>query len=191
MPQVPSDDRELIRQLGKGNKEAFAECYKRFQSPIFRFVWHMTSDPATAEEVTQEVFVRLIANPKRYDPVKGSLAAYLFGIARHATRQRTQHCRTDISLEEEYLLNAAESGLVSDFDLLSDVDHREQLDCLHKVILALPEPYREVVVLCDLEELSYPDAGALLGCPPGTVASRLHRAHTMLRVRLKELGCVR
>ena len=67
----------------------------------------------------------------------------------------------------------------------------ESLDALRKAVLALPEAYREAVALCELEEMSYPEAAAVLKCSPGTVASRLHRAKAMLKMKLKGLGCVR
>jgi RNA polymerase sigma factor (sigma-70 family) len=76
-------------------------------------------------------------------------------------------------------------------DLWEQIDRQELLECLRKSVLALPEQYREAVVLCDMEEMSYPEAAAVLQCPPGTVASRLHRARSMLKARLLEMGCVR
>jgi len=62
---------------------------------------------------------------------------------------------------------------------------------LHKSLVALPAVYREALILCELEEMSYPEAAAVLGCAEGTVASRLHRARTMLKSRLQSMGCVR
>jgi RNA polymerase sigma-70 factor (ECF subfamily) len=62
---------------------------------------------------------------------------------------------------------------------------------LRKAVLALPEPYREVVVLCDLEEMTYADVAELLECSEGTVASRLHRARAMLKVKLSRQTCVK
>ncbi len=157
MAEPPSVDQDLYRQLAKGREEAFSALYERYQGPIFRFAWHMSGNSATAEDVTQEVFMLLIRNPKSYDPAKGSVAGYLFGIA----------------------------------DLLADLTRVELLECLQKAVLGLPEQYREVIVLCDLEEMTYPDAAGVLQCPPGTIASRLHRARLMLRARLECQGCVK
>jgi RNA polymerase sigma-70 factor (ECF subfamily) len=185
-----SVDRELYRQLAKGREEAFSALYERYQRPIFRFAWHMSGNSATAEDVTQEVFMLLIHNPKNYDPAKGSVAGYLFGIARNLTRRRLDRSRLDQPLVEEWP-EGNESELTSDTDLLGDLTRLELLACLQKAILALPEQYREVVVLCELAEMSYPDAAAVLRCPPGTIASRLHRARLMLRARLECQGCVK
>jgi RNA polymerase sigma-70 factor (ECF subfamily) len=76
-------------------------------------------------------------------------------------------------------------------DLLVELSNADLLESLRNAILALPESYREVIVLCDLQELNYDSAAELLGCPVGTVASRLHRARTMLRAKLKCLQCVK
>jgi RNA polymerase sigma-70 factor, ECF subfamily len=190
MAQAPSEDQELLRQLGKGNQAAFSSIYERYQGPIYRFALHMSGNQANAEEVTQEVFLRLIDNPRKYDPAKGSLGAYLFGTARNVIRRQLETIRLDLPLADE-LLDGDDAGLAAEPDLLSELDRQEKLECLRKSVLALPEPYREVLVLCDMEEMSYPDAAAVLQCPPGTVASRLHRARATLKLRLKEMGCVR
>ena len=190
MAESLSLDRELYRQLAKGREEAFSALYERYQGPIFRFAWHKSGNSATAEDVTQEVFMLLIRNPKNYDPAKGSLAGYLFGIARNLTRRRLDRSRLDAPLAEDWM-DSNENELAGDTDLLGDLTRSELLQCLQKAILGLPEQYREVVVLCDLSEMSYPDAAAVLECPPGTVASRLHRARLMLKARLECQGCVK
>lgn len=189
MAEAPSDDRELLRQLAKGSQAAFNACYERFQGPIYRFAWHMSGNQANAEEVTQEVFLRFIENPRNFDPSKGSLASYLFGIARNVMLRQMQSSHAALSLGDDVPDDDVDLAIEPDF--LSDLDRREKLACLRKSVLAIPQPYREALALCDLEEMSYPEAAAVLQCPPGTVASRLHRARTMLKLRLKEMGCVR
>jgi RNA polymerase sigma-70 factor (ECF subfamily) len=190
MAEPPSVDQDLYRQLAKGRQEAFSALYERYQGPIFRFAWHMSGNCATAEDVTQEVFMLLIRNPKNYDPTKGSVAGYLFGIARNLTRRRLDRSRFDAPLAEDWP-EGNENELASNTDLLADLTRVELLECLQKAVLGLPEQYREVIVLCDLEEMSYPDAAGVLQCPPGTIASRLHRARLMLRARLECQGCVK
>jgi RNA polymerase sigma-70 factor, ECF subfamily len=183
MAQSPSDDLELLRQLAKGNEHAFESLYQRYQGPIYRFALHMSGNTAAAEEVTQEVFMVLIGNPKSYDPAKGTVAGYLFGIARNLMRRSMQHSSCDVPLIEEGAEEQA-CGITDRMDLLEDLSQAESLECLRKAVLALPEAYREVVVLCELEELTYPEAAAVLKCSPGTIASRLHRAKAMLRTKL-------
>lgn len=188
MAQAPSDDRELVRRLAKGDREAFGACYERYQGAIYRFAWHMTGNRSIAEEVTQEVFLRLIQNPRKHDPEKGPLGGYLAGIARNVMRRHAQSGAGDLPLEEEW---AEDESAVGEGDVLADLDRAEALECLRTSMLALPASYREALVLCDLEEMSYVEAAAVLQIPAGTVASRLHRARSMLKHRLKEMGCVR
>src|ERR1700740_3241733 len=111
-------DQDLYRRLAKGHEEAFCALYERYQGPIFRFAWHMSGNIATAEDVTQEVFMLLIRNPKNYDPAKGSVAGYLFGIARNLTRRRLGRSRLDEPLSEEWT-QASETGPASETDLLA------------------------------------------------------------------------
>lgn len=189
MAQSPSDNVELVRQLARGNQAAFHSLYVRYQRPIFRFAWHMSGNETTAEEVTQEVFLQLIHRPRRFDPAKGTLAGYLFGIARNLVRRQMATSCLDVPLDDEQLRD--DDALAGDIDVLVEVNRQERLELLHKLVLALPAAYRETLILCDLEEMSYPEVAAVLGCPEGTVASRLHRARTMLKSRLQSMGCVR
>jgi RNA polymerase sigma-70 factor (ECF subfamily) len=186
MADSPVEDQELLRQIRKGNETAFTALYERYQGPIYRFALHMSGNTATAEEVTQEVFMLLIGNPKGYQAEKGPIGNYLFGIARNLTRRLMQRSRLDLPIEEEWL-DTGDAGLTSDLDVLSELSNSELLESLRKAVLALPEPYREVIALCDLEEMSYADAGALLDCSSGTVASRLHRARAMLKTKLLKI----
>ncbi|HKF21899.1 MAG TPA: RNA polymerase sigma factor, partial [Candidatus Angelobacter sp.] len=182
MAERLSDDQELLRQLAKGNEDAFRTLYERYQGRIYRFALHMSGNPATGEETTQEVFLALMGKPKAYDPAKGSLAGYLFGMARNITRRAMRETADDISLDEE--TERDEFAVAGDLDVLEELTNGELLSALRQAVLTLPEPYREAVVLCDLEELSYQEAAELLECAPGTVASRLNRARSILKKKL-------
>lgn len=189
MVHSPSDDLELLRQLTKGNGGAFEALYERYQGPIYRFALHMSGNVASAEEITQEVFMAVIGKPKSYDPAKGTVAGYLFGIARNLMRRSMQQSACDVPFLEEGGEEEG-NGISDDIDLLEDLSQAESLECLRKAVLALPEAYREVVVLCGLEEMPYPEAAVVLKCSPGTIASRLHRAKAMLKTKLKGQGCL-
>ena len=165
---------KVCRRFAKGDQAAFHSLYERYQRPIFRFAWHMSGNETTAEEVTQEVFLQLIYRPRGFDPAKGTLAGYLFGIARNLVRRQMATICLDMPLDDEQLKD--DDALASEIDVLSEVDRQERLELLHKSVLALPVAYRETLILCDLEEMSYPEVATVLDCPEGTVASRLHRA---------------
>jgi RNA polymerase sigma-70 factor (ECF subfamily) len=189
MAHAARDDQELVRQLARGNEAAFNTCYERYQGPIFRFAWHMSGNQTIAEEVTQEVFLRLIHKPRKFDPAKGTLASYLFGIVRNVMREEMATRFLDVPLDDEE--PSDDPAFTADFDVLAELDRKERLELLQKSILVLPAAYREALILCDLEEMSYPEAAAVLNCPEGTVASRLHRARTMLKSRVQSMRCVR
>ncbi|HTC95865.1 MAG TPA: RNA polymerase sigma factor [Terriglobales bacterium] len=196
MSEAESSDYELLRRLGKGDEAAFQALYQRYQGVIYRFALHMGGSSAAANDTTQEVFMLLIANSKGYDPAKGSVGNYLFGMARNLARRSLQATRLEVPLALEMSMDD-ESGegeaafAAGDADALEQLTNAEALDCLRKAVLALPETYREIVVLCDLEEMSYAQAGEVLGCSPGTVASRLHRGRSLLKAKLKSQPCVK
>lgn len=176
-PQLPSDE-ELLQQMLSGQEEAFVEIYRRRQAGVFRFALHMSGSAATAEDVTQEVFLALMRDAVKFDPRRGSLGAFLYGIARnHVLRSLDR--QADRSSPAEVELAAP------DADPLGRLTRRETIETVRAAVLSLPVHYREVVVLCELHELDYAQAAAALGCALGTVRSRLHRARGMLAERLR------
>lgn len=173
------EDLALLRQVQQGDEAALTYVYRRLERPLYRFAYAMTGSSAMAEEAVQEAFLRLIRQPGGLDPAKGSIESYLYGILRNVTRQalRAQF----VALDEDY--DEAAGTLDDPHVALDRAQANEQLGT---AILSLPPHYREVVVLCDLEEWSYEAAAATVGCPVGTVRSRLNRARGLLRDRLKE-----
>ncbi|MGE5325086.1 MAG: RNA polymerase sigma factor [Actinomycetota bacterium] len=190
MAEFVKDDQELLQQLARGNEKAFKAFYDRYQGPIFRFALHMSGNRATAEETTQEVFTRIITNSKGYDAARGSVGSYLFGIARNITRRAIQDVSGEQALEEE-ALDQDEFAVAAGLDVLQDLTNGELVATLRAAVLRLPQQYREAVVLCDLEELSYQQAAELLQCSPGTVASRVHRGRKLLKKKLSCEKCVK
>ena len=167
-------DADLLALSGKGDEEAFVTLYNRHQGPIFRFALHMSGRRETAEEVTQDVFLALLAGLPHYARERGPLQPYLIGMARHHVRR--------------YLAQppAGPDGLQPDHDdPLHGITSEEELAAVRAAVLKLPPNYREVIVLCDLEGLDYAQAAARLGCALGTVRSRLHRARAILEARLR------
>lgn len=192
MEELSRDDQELLRRTARGDEAAFRTLYGRYQGPIHRFALHMSGNTATAEEVTQEVFMLLISNPKSYEPGKGTVGGYLFGIARNLTRRSVQRGQLHVPLADENGNGEEECPIAAnDLDALEDLTREEALEALRGAVLALPERYRETVVLCDLEEMSQADAAEALQCSAGTVASRLHRARAILKTKLSSQKCAK
>ncbi len=176
---VPRDskpsDGDLLRRMWAGDEEAFTSLYRRHQAMVYRFALQMSGRTEIAEEVTQDVFMLLMRETKQYDPARGPLPAFLYGVARNFVRRALGRERpSSLPIEET----------VAEGDVLGDLTRSERIESLRQAIVTLPASYREVIVLCELHELDYEAAATVIGCPVGTVRSRLHRARALLTVKM-------
>ena len=171
-----TSDEELYRLMRNGNQDAFAQLYERRAPALNRFALHMTGSPAAAEEISQEVFVQLMGPTSRFDETRGSLESFLYGIARNLARVFRRRGPVAEAVERPF-----------DPDILGELIGNETTLALHRTLRDLPERYRDVIVLCDLEERTYEEVARILGCPIGTVRSRLHRARALLAAKLKRI----
>jgi RNA polymerase sigma-70 factor, ECF subfamily len=174
-----SSDNELLRLMRTGDENAFILLYGRCHAGIYRFVLQMCGSPALAEDITQDVFLVLIRGTESFDAARGSLNAFLYGVARNQLLYRLRRERFYVPLEMDAVEECAKSKP------LDELTQTEMVEAVRRAVLSLPERYREVVVLCDLEELSYMESAQILGCAVGTVRSRLHRARAMLLEKLQ------
>jgi RNA polymerase sigma-70 factor, ECF subfamily len=203
-------DDGLLRRMIAGDEDAFTLLYRRRHSSIYRFALHMSGNATIAEDVTQEVFMTLIRDPRRFDPARGTLGGFLFGVARNFLRKRWEQDRRLVALDGDaneigegspgsngLVGGASRNGLHGNgngFAGAAGSDEfatRETISRVRHAVATLPENYREVVVLCDLEEMSYEEAASALSCPVGTVRSRLHRARAILLEKLREAQTAR
>ncbi len=182
---APETDEELLRRMRLGDEQAFVTLYRKLQGPIYRFVLNIIGCPGVAEDVTQDVFLALIRDQCGFDAARGTLSAYLFGIARKLV---LRHLERNRNMPEEEIREEpwASPNLAVCADPMVDLLESEDLDALRRAILSLPKRYREVVALCDLEEMDYTEAAVILECPVGTVRSRLHRARALLFEKLQK-----
>src|SRR5579862_7798218 len=177
-------DALLLRRVAAGDEDAFAEVYRQKHPAIYRFALHMTGNASTAEDVTQEVFMALIRDPKRFDPTRGTLGGFLFGVARNHLRKRWEQDRRLVAFDgdpDELLGGASGEGgalrsangngshghgsMCSALPSAPGWDEFASVEVIGRVrqaVNTLPENYREIVVLCELEEMSYQEAAAAL-----------------------------
>ncbi len=177
----------LLKRAAKGDEQAFLLLYQRHQAPLYRYALRMTGSPWAAEEVVQEVFLLLIREPQKYQAERGELGAFLFGVARNRVMKHLERTPREASLD---VLNAYGSSWREPEDPLTPMmiaEKRERIEQVREAVLALPAEFREAVVLCELEEMSYEEAAQACGCPLGTIRSRLHRGRALLLAKLELL----
>jgi len=178
-------DSELLRLMLAGDEEALALLYRRRQGGIYRFALQMSGSKTIAEDVTQDVFLFLMREGHVFDPARGSLSAFLFGVARnHVLRRlRVEHLLAPLGEESDDDVPLVHAS--SELCPLEDLTRAETIESVRKAVLSLPSKYREVVVLCELQDVSYGETAEILGCAIGTVRSRLHRARALLLAKLR------
>jgi len=182
MDRASSSDAALLGAIRRGDEAAFAQLYTAYQGPIFRYALHMCGAGA-ADDVVQETFLALLRGG-RFDAGSGTLAGYLFGIARHHILKRLAVARLETPSDDEGSIEATAADEGSPFDDMSRV---EAVEAVRAAIQSLPPVYREIITLCELEELDYAAAAGVVECPVGTVRSRLHRAKALLSAKLVRL----
>jgi RNA polymerase sigma-70 factor (ECF subfamily) len=187
-------DEDLVDLMRRGHEEAFVTLYRRRQPDIYKFVFGMSNNRITTEDVTQEAFIKLIRHADRFDPTRGSVRSFLYGIARNCLLQHFERERPYVPYEAESSENgssALQNALRPELsNPLAELTAAALLDELRQAVLKLPLKYREAVVLCDLQEMDYVQAAALLRCPVGTVRSRLHRGRELLLQKLQSSGAM-
>jgi RNA polymerase sigma-70 factor (ECF subfamily) len=179
------NDSELLRLILAGDEEALSVLYRRRQGGIYRFALQMSGSKSIAEDVTQEVFLFLMREGHIFDPSKGTVSAFLFGVARMHVRRRL---RAEHRLEP-FGDDSDDDDVAflqqSEMCPLEELTRAETIESVRKAVLSLPAKYREVVVLCELQDVSYGETAEILGCAIGTVRSRLHRARALLLAKLR------
>jgi RNA polymerase sigma-70 factor (ECF subfamily) len=181
-------DDVLLRRSAKGDEEAFTLLYRRHQAAMYRFALRMTGNSWAAEEIVQDVFMTLMRNPKKYDSQRGTLGGFLYGIARNRVMKHLERRPREVALEEKGEDGTGSGIVLQDvFTPANWVETRERKAQVRAAVLELPPEFREAVVLCELEEMSYEEAAQAAGCPIGTIRSRLHRGRALLLAKLEML----
>lgn len=174
------DDLGLLERTKQGDEDAFASLFERHKAAVYRYASHM-GGAADADDVVQEAFLALLRQLAQYDATRGSLQGYLLGIARRLTLKRLGRVRWEESIDP------ADAAMVArDADAFEDLSRAETVERVRAAIALLPVVFREAIVLCELNELDYATAAAVMDCPIGTVRSRLHRARAQLCKVLEE-----
>ncbi len=152
-------DDVLLRRAAKGDEEAFTLLYRRHQAAMYRFALRMTGNTWAAEEIVQDVFMTLM---------------------------HLERLPREIPLEEKNEDGTGSGIVLQDASTPAAwAEKRERMQQVRAAVLELPVEFREAVVLCELEEMSYEEAAQMAGCPIGTIRSRLHRGRALLMAKLE------
>jgi RNA polymerase sigma-70 factor, ECF subfamily len=148
----------------------------------------MTGNSWAAEEIVQDVFMTLVREPKKYDSTRGTLGAFLYGVARNRIMKHLERVPRDVSLDEKGDAGREAHMLLHEQRTPAHwAELRERREQVRAAVVELPPEFREAVVLCELEEMSYEEAAHALACPVGTIRSRLHRGRALLLAKLEML----
>jgi RNA polymerase sigma-70 factor (ECF subfamily) len=184
-------DAELVARALGGSQEAFRELVVRFERPVFGLVARMVHDPATAEDLAQEVFVKAFRHLDAYDPAR-KFSSWLFKIAHNSTIDFLRRGAPEtVSLEAEEDDRGALAAVLADessADPQATAERRQMARALERSIARLRPEYREAVLWRYVEGLSYQEICELTGQPLGTVKTNLHRARKELAGLMTAMG---
>ena len=195
VPDIGSrEDDAFLDALRAGDSTAFEMLVDRYSSDIYALLYRLTDDPSDASDLTQDTFLRALRSVKGFRG-DASLKTWLFRIAINESRNRFRwwkRRRRDVTVSLDVTIGDSDQTL---HDTLADHSEspedsalaREREVKLGEALGQLKEVYREAVVLCDIEGLSYEETATALGLNIGTVKSRISRGRDELRRRLKDL----
>jgi RNA polymerase sigma-70 factor (ECF subfamily) len=179
-----STDAALVLAIGRYSQDALAEAYRRHAGSVFGLARRLLSDATLAEEIVQEVFLRLWNNPDRFDPGRGSLRSFLLASChgRSVDLLRSEGSRR--RREENDLRRTAEAG----YDLEREVWDLTLGGHVREALARLPEGEREAIRLAYLGGHTYREVAVMLDEPEGTVKSRIRSGLKHLRADLVAAG---
>ena len=183
-PQDVQPELALLARMKQGEEAAFVQLYRRHRDAVYRLALLYSGSSAHAADVTQETFVHFITQPGQFDPLRGTLGAWLCGVARNMAR-KVAGGREDSTDPDDLADDSALNEERIDRDTpLERILRGESAERVRRALAALAPHYRDVLVLCELSELSYAEAAQVCGIDIGTVRSRLSRARAKLAQRL-------
>ena len=177
----------LMARLRRGEPEALEPLYRSESGPVYRYALALCANPAWAADAMQEAFVALASDPEGFDPLRGSLGGWLAGIARHHLLARWREAKREVQDEDALEPDAAPLSAEAPGTPEARLMDAQNQAALWQAIQALPWPFREALVLVDLQERAYVEAARIAGVEINTLRSRLHRARQKLAAALQDL----
>jgi len=185
----PTEDLALLTEMRRGNGAAFATLFRRHQAPLYRFALLRCGSPDTAADIVQEIFMGLLANSLKFDPARGVLQGFLFGVARNLVLKREEARYRFVSPRKPHAESSIATGDTADPDdwLIDPAPQppqrlldQEQAETVRRALQRLAPHYRDVVILYEMHDLTYVEIAQICDIDIGTVRSRLSRARAKL-----------
>lgn len=187
-PENPQPELALLARMRQGDEAAFVALYRRHCDAVHRIALLYCGSTGQAADVTQETFIHFMTRPDQYDAARGTIGSWLCGVARNMARKAAGYreeptdpeaLADDTALREEHIERDTP---------LERLLRNETAEKVRRSLAALAPHYRDVLILCELSDLSYAEAAQVCGIDIGTVRSRLSRARSQLAHRLAREG---
>lgn len=181
--ELMAEEKELVRLASAGDRAAFAQIYQRFYGRAFRLAYGMTGNRTTAEDLTQEIFMRAFQRLEHFSG-QSSFATWFYRLAvNHSLNYRRKERAQPPGNGADRLEFLAPQAPQIESAVLQNQLKSE----IHSALLELSEEMRMVIILKDIEGLNYEEIAERMSCSQGTVASRLNRARKQLAQKLRHL----
>ncbi len=182
-----SEEKKLINECKKGNREAFDKLVLQYQDMVVNFAYSMLSNREDAYDAAQEIFIKVYKNITTFEE-KSAFTTWLFRISSNVCKDilRKRQIRSNsVSLDSGDFDDEGFEIEDSRYTPEAAIEQSEKQQLVRKALSEIKTEYREIIVYCDLEERSYEEASKILGCPIGTIKSRLSRARIALKNKLE------
>jgi len=181
-------DEDLMLRYRNGDEDAFEMLYRRYEKPVFSFIYRILMSVADAEDLCQETFLRLVKEKEKYQ-VSGNFKTWIFRIALNLCRDRLRRkkFRSHRSIDAPSL---SQNGTKNEFENVLSDPAPDQIDCMEKnemkvliqkAFTKLPEKQRTVVILKEYQALKFSEIAEIMKSPIGTIKSLNHRGHQKLK----------
>jgi RNA polymerase sigma-70 factor (ECF subfamily) len=187
-------DADVVVLAQRGREDAFREIVRRYERPVFSMIFRMVRDSATAEDLSQDSFIKVLNHIDKYRP-EFKLSSWLFKIANNVAIDHLRRRQLDtVSIDGSPHVSSAQDIEATSFDVesggesaLEVMESKELGSAIEKAIASLRPEYRSCILLRHVEGRSYEEIAATLDLPLGTVKTYIHRARHQLREALEHL----
>ncbi|NCW18554.1 MAG: RNA polymerase sigma factor [Betaproteobacteria bacterium] len=187
----PAEDLQGLVLLREGRMQGLEPIYRRHSGPVYRYLLALGASEESASDALHDAFLSFAQQAQAFDPQRGSLGAYLAGIARHALLAQWRRQGREVSTEADADFGLGDPNAASEPGPLDRLERETSQRALWRAIAMLPFVFREAVLLVDIQERSYVEAASIAGIELNTLRTRLHRARLRLAHMLQNESAIK